>query len=155
MMKCLHFAISCHDKFLTMIMGWKSYVDYLLWYSTWPQFRLNAQTARAWQRQTFIITATVLSSVASQHQSAVEPFLDQFDLEMPSDNNKPHRDHHHHQHKVSSSSKETPLPPPRELILASPDLILTSKSRCSLEILKTYFECLGPKRILLDNKRTT
>ena len=141
----LQFHISLLFNNIMMIMGWNLSM-------AWPQFRLNAQTARAWQRQTFIITATVLSSVASQHQSAVEPFLDQFDLEMPSDNSKPHRDHH--QHKVSSS-KETPLPPPRELILASPDLILTSKSRCSLEILKTYFECLGPKRILLDNKRTT
>ena len=75
---------------------------------------------------------------------------------MPSDNNK-----HHHKVKgdpLSPKVKDDPLspvPPPRELILASPDLILTSKSRFNLENLKIFFECLGPKQILIDNKRTT
>ena len=50
--------------------------------------------------------------------------------------------------------KESPLPPPRELILASPDLILSSASRLSWDNLRTYFECLGPKQMLVENKRT-
>ena len=50
--------------------------------------------------------------------------------------------------------KESPVPPPRELILASPDLVLSSRSRLSLDTFQTYFECLGPKQILIENKRT-
>ena len=56
--------------------------------------------------------------------------------------------------KSSNAVKESPVPPPRELILASPDLILNSKSRLSLDTFHTYFECLGPKQMLVDNKRT-
>ena len=46
------------------------------------------------------------------------------------------------------------MAPPRELVLASPDLILNSKSRISWDTLSTYFECLGPKQILVENRRT-
>ena len=50
--------------------------------------------------------------------------------------------------------KESPLPPPRELVLASPDLVLKSGSRLSLETFRIYFDCLGPKRMLIENNRT-
>ena len=50
--------------------------------------------------------------------------------------------------------KESPDPPPRELVLASPDLVLKSGSRLSLETFRIYFDCLGPKRMLIENNRT-
>ena len=53
-----------------------------------------------------------------------------------------------------AARKESPDPPPRELILASPDLWLNSKSRLKWSSLSTYFDCLGPKRMFVSTKRT-
>merc|ERR1712001_542319 len=52
-----------------------------------------------------------------------------------------------------AARKESPDPPPRELILASPDLRLNSK--LSWSSLTTYFDCLGPKRMFVSTKRTS
>lgn len=57
---------------------------------------------------------------------------------------------HHH----PPNSRESPLSPPRELVLASPDLVLNSHSRLSLDNLRIYFDCSGPRRMLIQNKRT-
>merc|ERR1739844_278296 len=54
-----------------------------------------------------------------------------------------------------AARKESPDPPPRELILASPDLRLNSKSRLSWSSVTTYFDCLGPKRMFVSTKRTS
>ena len=53
-----------------------------------------------------------------------------------------------------AARKESPDPPPRELILASPDLRLNSKSRLSWSSFTAYFDCLGPKRMFVSTKRT-
>ena len=64
-----------------------------------------------------------------------------------------HQQHNSHANK-KATRKESPDPPPRELILASPDLRLNSKSRLSWSSVTTYFDCLGPKRMFVSTKRT-
>merc|ERR1712018_687063 len=56
---------------------------------------------------------------------------------------------------TSKAIKESPDPPPRELVLASPDLKLNSNSRLSWKSLTTYCDCWGPKRMLVNSKRTS
>ena len=65
-----------------------------------------------------------------------------------------HQQQHNSHANKKSTRKESPDPPPRELILASPDLRLNSKSRLSWSSVTTYFDCLGPKRMFVSTKRT-
>ena len=39
------------------------------------------------------------------------------------------------------------------IILESPDLILNSENRCNLSSFRTYFECSGPWKFLISNRR--
>ena len=83
-----------------------------------------------------------------QHQSGLQLDPENTVKKMKSDSSN---SSHNSRKKII---KESPDPPPRELVLASPDLVLKSGSRLSLETFRIYFDCLGPKRMLIENNRT-
>ena len=98
--------------------------------------RLTASTARAW---TTLIEPSSGSSISQDFNT------------MKSTSENSSNSSHNSRKKII---KESPLPPPRELVLASPDLVLKSGSRLSMETFRIYFDCLGPKRMLIENHRT-